>query len=39
MIRWEEQENGGWQGFSGELLVANASRKTLRPTASDGCGN
>ena len=22
MIRWEQQENGDWQGFSGELPVA-----------------
>jgi hypothetical protein len=21
-IRWEEQENGDWQGFSGDLIVA-----------------
>jgi len=26
MIRWEEQENGRWQGFSGELLVANVTK-------------
>src|SRR5215217_6838559 len=26
MIRWEEQQNGGFQGFSGELLVANVTK-------------
>jgi hypothetical protein len=26
MIRWEEQENGRFQGFSGELLVANVTK-------------
>jgi hypothetical protein len=26
MIRWERQEDGGWQGFSGELLVATVTK-------------
>jgi hypothetical protein len=26
MIRWEEQEDGAWQGFSGELVVATVVR-------------
>lgn len=26
MIRWEEQESGDWQGFSGELAVATVAR-------------
>ena len=34
MIRWDEQENGSWQGFSGELLVAKRNTRTVsRPTA------
>src|SRR5829696_8903779 len=26
MIRWEQQDNGDWAGFSGELLVASVSK-------------
>jgi hypothetical protein len=26
MVRWERQEDGGWQGFSGELLVATVTK-------------
>ena len=26
MIRWEQQENGDWHGFSGELPVATVSK-------------
>ena len=26
MIRWERQEDGGWQGFSGELPVATVTK-------------
>jgi hypothetical protein len=26
MILWERQEDGGWQGFSGELLVATVTK-------------
>ena len=26
MIRWEQQENGDWRGFSGELPVATVAK-------------
>jgi hypothetical protein len=26
VIRWERQEDGGWHGFSGELLVATVAQ-------------
>jgi hypothetical protein len=26
MIRWDRQENGSWQGFSGELIVATVAQ-------------
>ena len=29
MILWERQEDGGWQGFSGELLVATVTKDEL----------
>jgi hypothetical protein len=31
MIRWERQEDGSWQGFSGELLVATVRRDEGSP--------
>jgi hypothetical protein len=30
-IRWEEQENGDWHGYSGELIVAMAVPDPAKP--------
>ena len=37
MIRSEQQENGDWHGFSGELPIARSKRPPRR-SRSTGCG-
>jgi hypothetical protein len=31
MIRWDKQDDGNWQGFSGELVVATVARNEDEP--------
>ena len=36
MIRWEQQPDGNWQGFSGEVAVATVTATMKKPTGGFG---